>query len=179
MTSGKPQAKRSIPRRMDTPPPLAAGFVRIGVTLLPNRTPTPGEVAHATGLTPEQIGPVLVLPGEALVDVRGDHLRQARNGLDRLGRTRVAGLTWCWLKLHVGRNHGLSMGQFRRLMADADSGPLGKIRINNTHTLIGLQEFRAAAVAERLGHKRINGYASRPELMPSHSAGLGDPAFTK
>jgi hypothetical protein len=162
---------------MDTPPPLAAGFVRIAVTLLPSRAPTPGEVAHATGLPPEQIGPVVVLPGEALVDVHGEHLRIARNGLDRLGRTRVAGLAWCWLKLHVGRNHGLSMGQFRRIMADAESGPLGKIRINNTHTLIGVQEFRARGVAERLGAKRINGYVVRPEVLPLQARGLGDPAF--
>src|SRR5277367_5171391 len=101
---------------MESLPAIATGFVRITVRL-----------AHAGGLTsgvqPDQLGPVAVHSEEGSLDVRAELGKQVRERLERLGATRLVGWEWQWLKLHVGRNHGLSMGQLRKIMQTVDALP--------------------------------------------------------
>jgi hypothetical protein len=89
----------------------------------------------------------------------------------------VADWNFRWLKLNVGRNHGLTLGQLRKVLAAADALPLGKFNINNTHTMVGVQDQKAAGIVARLADARINGQAVRPELVPTNKT-LGSAAFT-
>lgn len=171
-------APPTVPARMETLPPVAAGHVRIEVRFASRATPpTPGEVARAAGVPPDELGPILVGGLNAVVDVRSAAADRARRGLDSLGRTRVADWNFRWLKLHVGRNHGLTVGQLRKLLAAIDALPLGRFNINNTHTLVGVLDQKAAAIVERLAQTRVNGQAVRPELVAS-GKGLGSAAFS-
>ena len=68
----------------------------------------------------------------------------------------------------VGRNHGLTIGQLRKLLVTADALPLGKFNINNTHTMVGVQDQKAAAICARMADLRINGQAVRPELVAAN-----------
>jgi hypothetical protein len=153
-------------RPMESLPAIASGFVRITVRLAGASGLTPGELARATGVPPDHIGPVAVHSDEGVVDVRAELGKQARERLERLGATRLVGWEWQWLKLHVGRNHGLSMGQLRKIMQTVDAMPLGRIAVNNTHTLVGLQDFKIPPVLARLAVLKINGFAARPEVLP-------------
>ncbi len=163
---------------MDSLPAIATGFVRITVRLADAGRLTPGELARATGVQPDQLGPVAVLSdeGEGVVEVRAELGKQVRERLERLGATRLVGWEWQWLKLHIGRNHGLSMGQLRKIMQTVDALPLGRISINNTHTLVGLQDFKLPPVLARLAVLKINGFAARPEALPL-GKGPGSPAY--
>jgi hypothetical protein len=58
------------------------------------------------------------------------------------------------------------MGQLRKIMQTVDALPLGRIAVNNTHTLVGLQDFKIPAVLARLAVLKINGFAARPEVLP-------------
>lgn len=163
---------------METLPPIAPGYVRIEVRFrLPGAPPTPGDVARASGVHPEDLGPIMVAGLNAIVDVRNTIAQRARNGLDALGMTRIADWNFRWMRLSVGRNHGLTIGQLRKVLAAADALPLGKFNINNTHTMIGVQDQKAEAVVARLADVRINGQAARPELLPA-GKGPGSAAFT-
>jgi hypothetical protein len=162
---------------MDEPaPPVAEGFVRIAVRLPRSRAFTPGDLVGMSGVAVEVLGPISVQPGEALVDVRVEHGRTARAALERLGATRLDGWSWRWLRLSLGRNHGLSMGQLRRVMQNAEALPMGKIHIQNTHTLVGIQDFRMGVVLGRLAGMRVNGFAARAEVLPA-GQGPGSAAF--
>ncbi|MBA3708450.1 MAG: DbpA RNA binding domain-containing protein [Planctomycetes bacterium] len=161
---------------MDDLPDLSKGFVRISVRLPAGESYTPGEVAKIANVALDQLGPIVVAPAEALVDVRYETGRQARINLERLGPAKLVGWEWQWLKIGIGRNHGLSMGQLKKIMQTADAMPLGKISINNTHTLVGLQDFKLPSVIARLSQLRINGYSARPESLPP-GKGPGNPAF--
>lgn len=119
-----------------------------------------------SGMALDDLGPVLVLEGSAVVDVRTELGRSAREHLERLGPTRLVGWQWQWLKLSIGRNHGLNIGQLKKVMLSVDALPLGRILINNTHTLVGLQDFKLPAVLARMATLRVNGYAARPEALP-------------
>ena len=164
---------------MDQLPALASGFVRIHLRLSRGDAKTPGELASWCGVPLEQVGPIAVAENgrEAWVDVRLEAGRPARAQLERLGPTRLVDWQWQWLKLGIGRNHGLSMGQLRKIMHNADAGTVGRIHIQNTHTLVGLQDFKLGTVCERLSLSRINGYAVKPEALPL-GKGPGSPAFT-
>jgi len=155
---------------MDDVPALAAGFVRIAIGLRPRHGYTPGEIANASGLKPEDIGHVVIGDNEAIIDVRSACGMKARDGLARVGRTQLAARNWQWLRLGVGRNHGMSMGQLRKIMQRADALPLGRISIQNTHSLIGLHDDKMAGVISRLSTLKINGVAARPTFLP---IGLG------
>jgi hypothetical protein len=109
--------------------------------------------------------------------VRSEQVQRARDGLSALGLTRVADWNFRWLKLNVGRNHGLTIGQLRKVLVAVDALPLGKFNINNTHTLIGVQDQKAEAVLKRLADARVNGQAVRPELLPA-SKTLGSASFS-
>ncbi len=163
---------------METLPPLAPGYVRVEVRFrLPGAPPTPGDLVRATGVHPDELGPIMVAGVNAVVDVRGPLVQRARDGLSALGLTRVADWNFRWLKLNVGRNHGLTLGQLRKVLAAADALPLGKFNINNTHTMVGVQDQKAAGIVARLADTRVNGQAVRPELVPANKT-LGSAAFT-
>ena len=153
-------------RPMDELPAIASGYVRITVRLARCEGMTPGELACASGMQPDQLGPVAIIGGEGVVDVPAELGKQARERLERLGPTRLVGWEWQWLRLNVGRNHGLSMGQLRKIMQTVDALPLGRIAVNNTHTLVGLQDFKIPAVLARLAVLKINGFSARPEVLP-------------
>jgi hypothetical protein len=163
---------------MESLPPVASGYVRIEVRFrLPGAPPTPGDIARATGVHPDELGPIMVAGLNAVCDVRSTVAPRARIGLDALGQTRIADWNFRWLRLAVGRNHGLTIGQLRKVMAAADALPLGKFNINNTHTMVGVQDQKAAAVVARLTETRINGQAVRPELLPP-GKGPGSASFS-
>ena len=161
---------------MDSLPDPAPGFVRISVHLPRGESYTPGELARLSGMEAASLGPVAVLEGEGFVDVPADLGKQARERLERIGPTRLIGWQWQWLKLAIGRNHGLSIGQLRKIMTTADALPLGRISINNTHTMVGLQDFKLPAVVARLTSLKINGFLARPEVLPL-GKGPGSPAY--
>jgi hypothetical protein len=150
---------------METLPDPAPGFVRIQVRLPRNGQTTPGELVRMSGVALEDLGPVQVLEGSALVDVRANQGKTAREHLERIGSTRLVAWQWLWLKLHIGRNHGLNIGQLKKVMLNVDALPLGRILVNNTHTLVGVQDFKLAGILSRLSVLRINGFAARPEAL--------------
>jgi hypothetical protein len=162
---------------MDSPPPVANGFLRISVRLPAGESYTPGDLARVVAVGLDQLGSIFIERSVALVDVRYAHARQARMHLERLGPTRLLDWQWRWLRLAVGRNHGLSMGQFKKIMQAADALPLGRIHIQNTHSLVGVQDFKIESVVERLSAARVNGFAIKPEVLPP-GKGPGSPAFT-
>jgi len=158
-----------------TLPPVADGYLRIVVRLVRDDF-TPGEIARYAGVDPDHLGPIAVLGGEAAVDVTYAMAKTARGFLARLGPTRLVDWQWRWMRLGIGRNHGLSIGQLRKLMLAADAMPLGKISINNTHSMVGIQDFRLGAVLAKLATTRVNGFALRAEgLAPGQ--GPGSAAF--
>ncbi len=151
---------------METLPEPAPGFVRVQVRLPRGSQTTPGDLARMAGVALDDLGPVQVLEGSALVDVRAHQGKAAREHLERLGPTRLVGWQWQWLKLSIGRNHGLNIGQLKKVMLGVDALPLGRILVNNTHTMVGVQDFKMAAILARLSVLRVNGYAARPEAVP-------------
>ena len=163
---------------METLPPLAPGYVRVEVRFrLPGAPLTPGDVVRASNVPPDSLGPILVAGVNAVVDVRSTLAQRARDGLSALGLTRVSDWNFRWLKLNVGRNHGLTIGQLRKVLVAADALPMGKFNINNTHTMVGVQDQKAEAVLARMSDTRINGQAVRPELLPA-GKGPGSASFT-
>lgn len=160
----------------DAPPPLALGFVRIGISLRPKHGYTPGEIAKASNCPPEDVGHVVVGETDAVIDVRSARGLQARDGLARVGRTQLLARNWQWLRLGVGRNHGLSMGQLRKIMQKADALPLGRIAIQNTHTFVGLHDDKMMDVVQRLSSLKINGFAAKPTQLPL-GTGPGSAAY--
>lgn len=162
---------------MDRLPPPAPGFVRISVQLRPGVVITPGELVSRTGLPMESISYASVVFDKGLVDVRAEDGKKARTALEVLGFTHLTDWQWRWLQLSVGRNNGLSIGQLRKILQAADAHPLGRIAINNTHTLVGIQDFKMVGIVERLSHVRINGFAARPEILPA-GKGPGSPEYT-
>jgi hypothetical protein len=147
-------------------PPLQAGYIRIAVALRRGEAYTPGDIARAAGIPVEHISHIVLSPDQAYIDVRPEFGRQARDHLAELGRTELIERHWQWLKLGLGRNHGISMGQLRRIMQTADALPLGRIIISNTHTMIGLQDHKMPTVLQRLSSLKINGFAARPAALP-------------
>ena len=157
-------------------PPVKPGFVRIGVRF-PGGTPmTPGQLATACNLDLEQVGAIMVEGSEAFVEVRYEFARHARFALDRIGPTRLLQWSWQWLKLNIGRNHGLTIGQLRKLMLTVDAAPLGRLHVNNTHTLVGLHDVKLQPILAKLATTRLNGFAVRAEALPLGS-GPGSPAY--
>lgn len=161
---------------MNDLPPVRSGFVRLGVRLRAGEEVTPGFMASSAGVPMEQVGQIIVTDYEAFVEIHHTVARNARYHLDRVGQTRIAQWNWLWLKLAIGRNHGLTIGQLRKLMQTADASPLGRIHVNNTHSLVGLHDFNMPSVIAKLETTRINGFAVRPQSLEA-SEGPGSPAF--
>jgi len=152
-------------------PQLAAGYVRLAVLLEGGRAVTHGDVVRASGVGLDHLGPVLVLDNQAWVDVVQDQAESVRQGLESLGPTQVMAAEpiryqYRWLRLGAGRNHGLTMGQLRKLLNRADAGPLGRIHINNTPTLVGLREDHIEGVERHFAEARVNGVTVRPTRPP-------------
>jgi hypothetical protein len=157
--------------------PVKPGFVRLAVKLAPGRPlPTPGDLVKLSGVALEHLGPIAVEPGQATVEVEVEASKVAREALARLGLTQVVDWHWRWLKISLGRNHGLTLNQLKKLLAAADAGRLGKINLNNTHSLVGIQDYRLPQVVAKLSSAKLNGYAVRPEALPP-GQGPGSPAF--
>ncbi len=161
---------------MDAHPPVGEGFVRIRVRLPRGESYTPGDLVRLAGIPIDQLGPIAVEAGEALVDVRGALGRDARAHLEKIGPTALTGWGWRWLKINLGRNHGVAIGQLRKILTQADAMPVGKLMLNNTHSMVGIQDFRLAQVQERLSAMRVNGFAVRCEQLPP-GKGPGSPEF--
>lgn len=159
-------------------PPVGAGFVRLLVHLPRNHALTPGTLAQSSGVKPELIGPIAIFGPSGYIDIIAEAGREARVNLTRIGQVQLLERNWVWLRLAIGRNHGLGMGQFRKIMVAAGAKALGRIVIQNTHTLVGLPDDLAPDVAEMLGRKKINGYSVRPTLMDPRS-GPGSPEFVR
>lgn len=159
-------------------PPVAPGFVRLQVHLGRGASLTPGEVAQATGVDAADLGPIALDGRTASVDVIAQRGREARQHLSALGITQLIERNWVWLRLSVGRNHGLAMGQFRKVMANAGTKTLGRIVIQNTHCLVGLPDDVANDILPRLEKTRVNGYLVRPSILPA-KAGPGSPEFIR
>jgi hypothetical protein len=151
---------------METIPAPLDGFVRIQIRLHHGLKPTPGELVQGSHVALEDLGPIHVEDSVAFVDVRTVHGRSAREKLEKFGGTKLVGWQWQWVKLHIGRNHGLNIGQFRKVMQQVDALPMGRIMIQNTHTLVGLQDFKIPAIMARMSTLRVNGYAARAEVLP-------------
>ncbi len=151
---------------MDTLPPPSQGFVRIQVRLLRAPQLTPGELAQAAGVALDDLGPVQILNGFGVVDVRTVHGRVTRDRLEQFGPTKLVDWQWQWVKLHIGRNHGLNIGQFRKVMQNVDALPMGRILINNTHSMVGLHDYKIPTILARMSTLRVNGYAARAEVLP-------------
>jgi hypothetical protein len=159
-------------------PQVAPGYVRLMLYLPRNQSMTPGDVARATGLNAELLGPIILADNAAAVDVVAAHGRQARAELSRIGTTQLFDRNWVWLRLAIGRNHGFAMGQFRKVMATAGAKGLGRIVIQNTHTMVGLPDDVAETIRARLEREKINGYPVRPSILPP-KAGPGSPEFVR
>lgn len=157
--------------------PVKPGFVRLAVTLAPGRPlPTPGDLVKLCGVDCEHIGAIVVERRLATVEVAVEVSKAVRDALARLGFTQVVDWHWRWLRLALGRNHGLTLGQLKKLLSAADAGRLGKINLNNTHSMVGIQDYRIAAVVAKLATAKLNGYAVRPEQLPA-GTGPGSPAY--
>ncbi len=156
-------------------PPIKPGHVRLHLLLERDSDITPGDVLRATGLDPELIDHVLVFGHEALIDIVEDHGQEARKALDAIAITQVSKRPqppprWSWIKIAVGRNHGLSMRQLRKILDRAEAGQVGQIDIHNTHSAIGIRDDRLDGVIEQLAPLRINGIQTRPERLESRRA---------
>jgi len=168
---------------VDDLPPLQTGYTRLAVLLEREREITPGAVASRLGIALEELGPVLVLGDQAVVDVDNDFANRARQALEELGPVQEIGrkvqpTRFVWLRVAVGRNHGLTMAHLRKLLTRADAGPLGRIRVNNTHSLVGLRDDHVEAVIAHLRDQRLNGVPVKPECPPAGSI-HESPAYKK
>jgi hypothetical protein len=161
---------------MDPLPPPPAGMTRIRVAFRPGLALTPGELASATGAPLDAVGLAQVLGREAVVDVREALVPEVRPRLDRLGRTALVDWVWRWLRIDLGRNHGLSMGRLRKLLLDADALPAGKIHLNNSHSMVGVQGFRVDKVLRAMAPMRVNGWPVKAQVLPE-GTGPGSAAF--
>ena len=135
---------------------------------------TPGQLATACNLDLEQVGAIMVEGSEAFVEVRYEFARHARFALDRIGPTRLLQWSWQWLKLNIGRNHGLTIGQLRKLMLTVDAAPLGRLHVNNTHTLVGLHDVKLQPILAKLATTRQRARIPRlrPQLKSASAAQL-------
>jgi len=157
-------------------PPVREGFIRIHVEIGLGGPATPGELAGLCGVALDHLGPIAVEGSDGVVEVAITHHQAVRRALHELGPTRLVDWQWRWLKLNLGRNHGLTIGHFRKVMQKIEAYPLGKIGIQNTHTLVGIQDFKLADVVLKLSTLKVNGYLVRPEVLPP-GKGPGSAAF--
>ena len=160
--------------------PPAQGFLRLALNVPGRQTPTPGElvqVVQSAGLSLDDLGLIQVDGSDSLLDVRESIAERAYQVLSQVGSVRVLHRRWQWLKLLIGRNDGFTLNRLKKLISDIDAGEPGRIHLNNTHTMVGILEAKAAGAVARLPAIRINGRPVRHELLPP-GTGPGDPMFT-
>ncbi|TVR11316.1 MAG: hypothetical protein EA401_11165 [Planctomycetota bacterium] len=146
----------------DSPPP---GFTRIAILL--ERPATPGELAKACNCDADALGLISIEHNQAIVDVLSDQSLEARKGLELFGATQfhsrsTTPVHWTWLRLAVGRNHGLTLSHLRKLMDRSGASKLGRIHVNNSHSLIGVREDEFTNICQHFSDQRVNGVALRP-----------------
>ena len=162
---------------MDDLPPVTSGYIRL--VWFPDQDTR--EMLHADVLrlcdeNLDNLGHIQIRRRKIYIDVMHTVSHDVRERLNEYGRCTVAEnslhqLRWVFIRLGVGRNHGLNLGYLKKLMKRLDAGPLGKISINNTYTLLGLREDKIESVVNQLKNKRINGYASQARLAEQREVG--------
>ncbi len=168
---------------MDPLPPVEAGYIRL--VLFPEVETwhlTPGMIVGYCAVDLEKVGHIQIKRQKVYVDVHNSVSHDVRERLNEHGRCTVAEngvelLKWQFIRLAVGRNHGLNVGQLKKLMKRIEAGPLGKISINNTNTLIGIREDFVKHVIAELSSKRINGVASQIRLAHDRETGKKEAHF--
>ena len=159
-------------------PDIAPEFTRLTVYIKDTRALTPGGVAQATGLQAEQLGPIIIGKNRISVDVHDSGIDAARPKLEAMGSLqepagRRARRQWFWLRLEVGRNHGLTIGQLRKLLNKVELTTLGKIEIANTHARCGIDAGDCESVIEQLASVKINGFPVKASVQESEDGRAG------
>ncbi len=168
---------------MEPLPPVQAGYIRF--VLFPETKTwllTPGMVIEWCGCDNEKISHIQIKRQKIYIDIHNSVSHAVRENLQAHGRCSVAEngneqLKWHFIRLGVGRNHGLNVGQLKKMMKRIEAGPLGKISINNTYTLIGLREDFVRETVEKLSRMRINGIASQARLAQEREVGRKEAQF--
>lgn len=164
--------------------PLADGFARIHLTLAAGKDPTPGDLARQCNIPAESIGLIRIDNGGALIDVEDDLAEAACLRLNEEGKARIVERRriqpdWAWLIMQVGRTQGMTMGYLKKLLERAESGPVGRIHIQNAYTLVGMHAHRIEPVAEYLNRKPINGIKPRARTAEPTEHRGEDPRYTR
>lgn len=164
-----------------TTPELADGYARLVVTPTNESDLTPGAAARAVGIDLDAVGAIHVSAQQIVVDVLLADVLRARDGLQQLGPVKIVKTapieqTWAWFKLHVGRNHGLTMGLLRKLFNRAQLTELGRIEIRNTCAYVGLTTEALENAIAHFADAKVNGITVRPCRAPAGEM-RGDPAF--
>jgi hypothetical protein len=164
-------------------PDLEAGWIRLAI-LLDDPATEPGAIARAAGTAVEQLGPLAIDGGQALVDVRAESLEELRAALETLGPVQVhsrpsdRGGDWTWLRLSIGRNHSLTPATLRRTCARAGCPTIGTFLIRNTCAFVGVPAIDAPAILAALDGKRVNGYPLRARLAEDGERPRQSPVYS-
>lgn len=165
--------------------PVLAGYVRL--VLYPRQatnTLTPGEIVTWSDTSTEFIGPLMIGRTQVLIDIHCHHSKNACESLGKHGSCCIAQsgvhkMEWHFIRLAIGRNQGLGISHLKRIMGAAQNGPLGKISINNTYSLIGIREDYVPACLQALEKKRINGFRCQARLAEENEIGRKEPRFNR
>ena len=162
---------------MDELPPVSSGYIRL--VFFPDadtRSMFHADVLRMCEEDLDLLSHIQIRRRKIYIDVHNSVSHDVRERLNAFGRCTVAenslhAMRWHFIRLGIGRNHGLNLGYLKKLMKRLNAGPLGKISINNTYTLLGLREDRIESVLNQLKQKRINGYASQARLAEQREVG--------
>lgn len=168
---------------MEALPPVQAGYIRF--VLFPEEKTwklDPGMLIKMCQCGPEHVGHIQIKRQKVYIDIHNAVSHQVREALQEHGRCTVAEngleqLKWSFIRLGIGRNHGLNVGQLKKLMKRIKAGPLGKISINNSYTLIGLREDFIKQALQQLSGMRINGFASQARFAQEREVGRREAQF--
>lgn len=163
-------------------PPLAAGYVRLAILAPEQGELTPAIIARASGLTAEQLGFIAVEGDQAIVDVVASCGQEARERLGQFGAVQLQGDAtvrpgFRWLRLGVGRNHGLTPTHLKKILSRAGATVLGRFHIRNTHVVVGIREDHWDQAVDQLANAKVNGVAARPGEPAEHERPRGGAAF--
>jgi hypothetical protein len=162
-------------------PERASDHVRFAVYTKKSDRFTPGEIARLTGLEPDQIGFIAIESDHILVDVHKTCKQAVRSRLVEIGGCKLledAPFLWRWLRLAIGRNHGLTMRKLRSVLESAEAQPVGRIHLNNAYTLVGLREDRWEPTLAALANTSVSGIPLRPREADRHESRSEDPRYT-
>ena len=164
-------------------PPVSSGYIRL--VLFPDSDTR--DLLHADVLKwcdtdLDLLGHIQIRRRKVYIDVHHTISHELRERLNFRGRCTVAenslhDMEWHFVRLGVGRNHGLNLGLLKKLIKKYEAGPIGKISINNSYTLIGIREDKIKSLLENLKTHRINGYASQARLANEREIGKKEAKF--